>query len=137
MKKILTLTLILLNSTLVFSQFENITDFQKKLIEEEITGSNVAMVYQNGEIIYHHIENSLHQNSKNIYNNSIFPIWSMSKPITIVAMMILKEKGLINFNDKVSKYIPAFENIKCKDAKGRIYKCKENLTVFHLQFFIY
>ena len=132
MKKIITLTLILLNSTLVFSQFENITDFQKKLIEEEITGSNVAMVYQNGEIIYHHIENSLHQNSKNIYNNSIFPIWSMSKPITIVAMMILKEKGLINFNDKVSKYIPAFENIKCKDAKGGIYKCKENLTVFHL-----
>ena len=56
MKKILTLTLILLNSTFVFSQFENITDFQKKLIEEEITGSNVAMVYQNGEIIYHHIE---------------------------------------------------------------------------------
>ena len=132
MKKILTLTLILLNSTLVFSQFENITDFQKKLIKEEITGSNVAMVYQNGEIIYHHIENSLHQNSKNIYNNSIFPIWSMSKPVTIVAMMILKEKGLINFNDKVSKYIPAFENIKCKDAKGEIYKCKENLTVFHL-----
>ena len=56
----------------------------------------------------------------------------MSKPITIVAMMILKEKGLINFNDKVSKYIPAFENIKCKDDKGGIYKCKENLTVFHL-----
>ena len=120
MKKILTLTLILLNSTLVFSQFENITDFQKKLIQEEITGSNVAMVYQNGEIIYHHIENSFHQNSKNIYNNSIFPIWSMSKPVTIVAMMILKEKGLINFNDKVSKYIPEFENIKCKDAKGEI-----------------
>ena len=39
MKKILTLTLILLNSTLVFSQFENITDFQKKLIKEEITVS--------------------------------------------------------------------------------------------------
>lgn len=132
MKKILTLTLILLKSTLVFSQFENITDFQKKLIQEEITGSNVAMVYQNGEIIYHHIENSFHQNSKNIYNNSIFPIWSMSKPVTIVAMMILKEKGLINFNDKVSKYIPEFENIKCKDAQGEIYKCKENLTVFHL-----
>ena len=74
MKKILTLTFILLNSTFVFSQFENITELQKKLIEEEITGSNVAMVYQNGEIIYHHIENSLHQNSKNIYNNSIFPI---------------------------------------------------------------
>ena len=59
MKKILTLTLILLNSTFVFSQFESITDFQKKLIEEEITGGNVAMVYQNGEIIYHHIEKLL------------------------------------------------------------------------------
>ena len=41
MKKILTLTFILLNSTFVFSQFENINELQKKLIEEEITGSNV------------------------------------------------------------------------------------------------
>jgi CubicO group peptidase (beta-lactamase class C family) len=55
----------------------------------------------------------------------------MSKPITIVAMMILHERGLINFEDKVSKYIPEFETLTCKGEDG-IYKCKKNLTLFHL-----
>ena len=35
----------------------------------------------------------MHKNSKPIYDNSIFLIWSMSKPITIVLMMILKESA--------------------------------------------
>jgi CubicO group peptidase (beta-lactamase class C family) len=46
-------------------------------------------------------------------------------------MMILHERGLINFEDKVSKYIPEFENLKCKGDDG-IYKCKKDLTLFHL-----
>ena len=33
----------------VFSQFEEVKDFQKKLISNEITGSNVAMVYKDGK----------------------------------------------------------------------------------------
>tara|TARA_B100002019_G_scaffold238223_1_gene213249 strand:- start:412 stop:1551 length:1140 start_codon:yes stop_codon:yes gene_type:complete len=117
---------------LVFGQFENITAFQQKLIKNEITGSNVAMVYQGGEVVYHHIENSMHKHGKYINNNSIFPIWSMSKPVTIVAMMTLKEKGMIRFDDKVYKYIPEFKNLKCKDNNGDTYKCKSELTVFHL-----
>ena len=121
-----------ISMNIALCQFENISDFQKKLIESETTGSNVAMVYQNGKILYHHIENSMDSKGKNIYYNSIFPIWSMSKPITIVAMMKLKEKGLINFDNNVSSYIPEFKNLKCKDENGKIYKCKNSLTVFHL-----
>ena len=51
------LVLFLLTQTISFSQFENIKSFQKKLIKEEKTGSNVAMVYKDGNMIYHHIEN--------------------------------------------------------------------------------
>tara|TARA_B100001093_G_scaffold81869_1_gene73285 strand:- start:1376 stop:2512 length:1137 start_codon:yes stop_codon:yes gene_type:complete len=115
-----------------FSQFQKINSFQNKLIENEITGSNVALVWQNGEVIYHNIENSFHKNGMPINENSIFPIWSMSKPISIVAMMILKERGMINFKDNVSKYLPEFKNLKCKNKDGSIYECKNPLSVFHL-----
>ena len=115
-----------------FSQFEKINKFQNKLIENEITGSNVALVWQNGKVIYHNIENSYHANGKPINENSIFPIWSMSKPITIVAMMILKERGMIDFKDNVSKYLPEFKNLKCKNPDGSVYRCKNYLSVFHL-----
>ena len=115
----------------VYSQFEKIETFQKNLIEDEVTGSNVALVFKDGEVLYHHIENTKNPHGKPIDDNTIFPLWSTSKPITIVAMMILHERGLINFEDKVSKYIPEFENLKCKGDDG-IYKCKKDLTLFHL-----
>ena len=131
MKKLSFLFLIFLSTNSVFSQFEKIQSFQRNLIESEITASNVALVFKDGKVIYHNIENSMDPNGKPIYNNTVFPIWSMSKPITIVAMMQLYEDGLIDFEDKLSKYIPEFKNLKCKGADGN-YKCKNDLTLFHL-----
>jgi len=131
MKKVSFLFLILLSTNSVFSQFEKILSFQRNLIENEITASNVALVFKDGKVIYHNIENSMDPKGRPIYNNTVFPIWSMSKPITIVAMMQLYEEGLIDFEDKLSKYIPEFENLKCKGEDG-IYKCKKDLTLFHL-----
>ena len=72
-----------------------IQKFQKQLIEDETTGSNVAMVFKDDQVVYKEIINSGKEGDKNIDNNTIFPVWSMSKPITIVAMMTLFEDGLI------------------------------------------
>jgi Beta-lactamase class C and other penicillin binding proteins len=95
MKKIFLLFTFLFSVSL-FSQFENIKSFQKKLIQEEKTGSNIAMVYKDGNMIYHHIENSNKPGDKNIDGETIFPVWSMSKPITIVSVMTLIEQGKLN-----------------------------------------
>lgn len=42
--------------------------------------------------------------------DSIFRCYSMTKPVTSVAVMILLERGLISLNDEVSRYIPGFKN---------------------------
>ena len=54
--------------------------------------------------------------------DSIFRIYSMSKPITGVAMMIMFEEGKWQLNDPVSKYIPEFANLKVysTDASGNM-----------------
>jgi CubicO group peptidase (beta-lactamase class C family) len=44
--------------------------------------------------------------------SSIFRIYSMSKPITTVAAMMLVEDGKLRLDDPLSKYIPAFANVK-------------------------
>jgi CubicO group peptidase (beta-lactamase class C family) len=44
--------------------------------------------------------------------NSIFRIYSMSKPITTVAAMMLVEEGKLQLGDPLSKYIPAFANVR-------------------------
>jgi CubicO group peptidase (beta-lactamase class C family) len=44
--------------------------------------------------------------------DTIFRLYSMSKPVTSVAAMMLVEDGKLSLNDPVSKYIPAFANVK-------------------------
>jgi CubicO group peptidase (beta-lactamase class C family) len=54
--------------------------------------------------------------------DSIFRIYSMSKPVTGVAMMMLFEEGKWQLNDPVAKYIPEFGNLKvyATDASGNM-----------------
>lgn len=44
--------------------------------------------------------------------DTIFRLYSMSKPITSVAAMMLVEEGRLSLGDPVSKYIPAFADVK-------------------------
>jgi CubicO group peptidase (beta-lactamase class C family) len=44
--------------------------------------------------------------------DAIFRIYSMSKPITAAALMILYDEGKFKLDDPVSMYVPAFENTK-------------------------
>ena len=113
--------------------YENsILQFQNELITSDKTGSNVAMVFKDGEVVYNETVNSNKEGDKEINEETIFPIWSMSKPITIVAMMTLFEKGIVNFDDNVSKYIPEFSELQCKDENGDVYSCENDLKILHL-----
>ncbi|MFT6047543.1 MAG: CubicO group peptidase (beta-lactamase class C family), partial [Arenicella sp.] len=49
---------------------------------------------------------------KPITQDSIYRIYSMSKPITGVAMMILYEQGAFSLDDPVSKFIQEFEGLE-------------------------
>jgi CubicO group peptidase (beta-lactamase class C family) len=125
-------------NSLSFSQFNEIKLLQKKLIVDEITGSNVVLVYKEGSVVYFNIQNSGKIGDKNISNQSykpyketIFPIWSMSKPISIVATMILLERGLIKLTDNISKYIPAMKNMNCETENG-IQPCENQIKIIDL-----
>jgi CubicO group peptidase (beta-lactamase class C family) len=51
--------------------------------------------------------------------DSIFRIYSMSKPITGVAMMMLYEEGKFRLSDPVEKYIPEFKGLKVASGVGK------------------
>ncbi|RAK61477.1 serine hydrolase [Phenylobacterium hankyongense] len=55
--------------------------------------------------------------------DAIFRIYSMSKPLTGVAMMILFEQGKWRLDDPVTRYVPEFKNLKVMvsaDKDGKI-----------------
>ncbi len=51
---------------------------------------------------------------------SLFSIASMTKPVTATAVMILQDEGKLSVDDKVSKYIPAFAQVKLKDGESPV-----------------
>src|SRR6266508_1940354 len=63
--------------------------------------------------------------------DTIFRLYSMSKPITSVAAMMLVEDGKLKLDDPVSKYIPAFAEAKVGVEKrgddGRLTLVQESL----------
>lgn len=64
---------------------------------------------------------------------TIFRIYSMTKPIISVAAMSLVEDGLLSVEDPVGKYIPAFNNLEIIDQETGETRPAENvMTVEHL-----
>ena len=50
-----------------------------------------------------------------VAEDTIWRIYSMTKPITGVALMSLYEHGLFQLTDPVSRYIPAWKNLKVRE----------------------
>ena len=62
-------------------------------------------------------------------NDAIFRLYSMSKPITSVAAMMLVDDGKISLDDPLSKFIPAFAEtrvaVEKRDEKGEVVLASE------------
>ncbi|MEQ8314257.1 MAG: serine hydrolase domain-containing protein [Gammaproteobacteria bacterium] len=68
-----------------------------------------------------------------VNKDTIFRIYSMTKPIISVAAMILVEDGLLELDDPVEKYIPEFANLQLIDREtGEISAAENTMTVEHL-----
>ena len=67
--------------------------------------------------------------------DTIFRLYSMSKPITSVAAMMLVEDGKLALDDPVAKYIPAFADVKVgvekrdQDGKRLLEPLKRPITI--------
>ncbi len=53
-----------------------------------------------------------------VETDTLWRIYSMSKPITSVAAMILYEEGAFELNDPVSAYIPSFADVRVFTEAG-------------------
>lgn len=56
------------------------------------------------------------ESDKQMQPFTMFSIASMTKPITATALMILQDEGKLDVDDHVSKYIPAFKELRLRDG---------------------
>jgi CubicO group peptidase (beta-lactamase class C family) len=85
---------------------------KNEIAENKIPGA-IMMIQRDGKTVYFSSFGVRDPGTKEpLTPDSIFRIYSMSKPITTVAAMMLVEEGKLQLDDPLSKYIPAFANVK-------------------------
>ena len=87
-------------------------DMQFRIDEERLSGA-VLMIAQDGELQMN--KTFGHQNVEDqvpMAMDTIFRIFSMTKPITGTALMILHDEGKFQLSDPVSEYVPELANLK-------------------------
>jgi len=85
----------------------------QQYIDEGKLPGTVTMVARRGELAHFECHGKMDiEADKDVHEDTIFRIYSMSKPITTVGAMMLYEQGLFELNDPVSKYIPELKGLK-------------------------
>jgi CubicO group peptidase (beta-lactamase class C family) len=81
-------------------------------IDQKKLAGTIAMVARCGKVAYLERFGMMDlEADKHMHFNTIFRIYSMTKPITSVASMMLFEEGRFQLHDPVSKFIPEFAEV--------------------------
>jgi CubicO group peptidase (beta-lactamase class C family) len=84
-----------------------------RYVQQGKLAGTVVLVARHGEIA-HFQAGGLADRERNrpMQKDTIFRIYSMSKPITAVALMQLYERGLMQIDDPVEKYVPEWADLR-------------------------
>ena len=111
--------------------FEKTKQFCDSLLDLGAPGFDFAF-YKDGECIlrymngYSDFENKIKMTGKEKFN-----LYSCSKVITCTAALQLWEKGMFSLEDKLSAYMPEFENMTVQTESG-IVKAENPILIKHL-----
>ena len=94
-------------------QLDAITTTLKQDVANHILPGAVLVIVRHGKIAYEQAVGSRDpQANAPMTADDIFRIYSMSKPISVVAALTLLEAGKLQLDDPVSKYLPAFTTMQ-------------------------
>ena len=79
---------------------------------KKIPGAVILVVRHGKVVLYDAVGKIDPAGSAAMTKDTIFRIYSMSKPITTLTAMMLVEEGKLKLDDPVSKYIPSFAKMQ-------------------------
>jgi CubicO group peptidase (beta-lactamase class C family) len=105
-------------------RLDRISAFFKADTDAKRIPGAVVMIARNGKVVYQEAFGVRDPaTGAPMQKDSIFRMYSMTKPITGVAVLMLMEEGKIRLTDPVSKYLPALKSpkvmVETVDAQGR------------------
>jgi CubicO group peptidase (beta-lactamase class C family) len=94
-------------------RLERIIICMQRYIDEKMLAGIVTLVARRGQVAYFERFGWAEiESGRPMALDTIFRIYSMTKPVTCVALLMLMEEGRLRLSDPVSHYIPAFREVK-------------------------
>lgn len=85
---------------------------KEQYVETGLTPGLITQVCRKGEIVHTGMSGQMDmERNKAMREDAIFRIYSMTKPITAVALMMLVEEGKLGLEDDVHMHIPSWKNL--------------------------
>jgi CubicO group peptidase (beta-lactamase class C family) len=86
--------------------------FQGLLQDEEASGFQILVSRRGKVVLYENLGQANVEENRPVTDATLFRIYSMTKPVMGVAMMMLYEDGLFSLADPLSKHIPEFADLQ-------------------------
>ncbi|MCX6046034.1 MAG: serine hydrolase [Chloroflexi bacterium] len=95
------------------TRLARIRPVMQRYIDENKFAGIVTLIARRGQLVHFEaIGLQDRETNQPMQVDSLFRIYSMTKPITTVAAMLLYEEGRFQLSDPVAKFIPAFQETK-------------------------
>ncbi|MBZ0334373.1 serine hydrolase domain-containing protein [Marinobacter sp. AL4B] len=101
-------------SGLSINALERLTrHFDERYIQPGKLPGAVCLVARHGKVVWSQAQGFMDvERNRPMQRDTLFRIYSMTKPVTSIAMMQLYEQGKFLLNDPVHKYIPSWRNLR-------------------------
>lgn len=115
----------------------NIDSVMNEIVQRGFVPGNALAIGIGGQLVYKKFFGYCEFEKKRpICEDTLYRMYSMTKPLTIVCAMQLWEQGKLSFEDPVSKFIPAFgkSNVQvlAKDGTYKIQPTDKQITIHQL-----
>jgi CubicO group peptidase (beta-lactamase class C family) len=85
----------------------------ERYVETGLLPGIITQVCRKGEVVHTGLSGKMDlERDKAMREDAIFRIYSMTKPITAVALMMLVEEGRLGLDDDVHTHIPSWKNLR-------------------------
>ena len=98
-------------------KLQHVTALLRQLVADRKISGAVAAVARKGKLVYlEPVGLQDFETKAPMTEASLFRVYSMTKAVTAVAVMMLVEEGKLRLDDPASKYLPEFKNVKVQDG---------------------
>ena len=101
------------------ARLKRLDDYMAKVVSDGRVPGMTTLLARHGKVVeFKSYGKAATTDTAPISKDAVFRIYSMTKPITGVAMMILFEEGRWKLDDPVTKFVPEFANLKVMTGVG-------------------